>query len=161
MEVLYAYLAGAIDADGFVSVGRKIGHRRRANGEAVCYYVVKLGLSETNPTIPDLLQQTFPAWRGSYQPRNPAHKRWHIWQATNGKAREPLLRLGPHLRLKRQQAALAVELLDIMAEQNRARFMGNRLTIEQEAARHAIYMRVTQLNAPRNRRVHFPEIGES
>jgi hypothetical protein len=157
METTYAYLAGAIDADGFISIGRKVGSRPRADGSKPIYYVVKVGLSETSPIIPDLLQETFPAWRGGHQPRNPAHKRWFIWQATNQKAREPLLRLIPHLRLKRQQAELALQFLDLLAKQNAGRFMALNLTPEQEAEREELYRGVTHLNAPRNRRVHFPE----
>jgi hypothetical protein len=156
METTCAYLAGAVDADGFISIGRKVGYRRKKDGRTVTYYVVKIGLSETSPIIPDLLQSMFPAWRGEHQPKNPLHKRWHIWQATNHKAKEPLERLLPYLRLKGQQAQLALDLIDLMARQNSGRFMAKPLTVDEEAARAALYEAVTTLNDPRNRRVHFP-----
>ena len=155
MDMTYAYLAGAIDADGFISIGRKTGYRRKRDGREVTYYIVKIGLSETSPIIPDLLQSIFPAWRGEHQPKNPGHKRWHIWQATNQKAREPLTRLLPHLKLKHRQAETAIALLDLMAEQNAGRFMATPLTTEQELARARLYAQVTTLNSPRNRRKHL------
>lgn len=157
METTYAYLAGAIDADGFISVGRKIGYRRRADDSKPTYYVVKLGLGETSPVVPDLLQETFPAWRGEHQPKNPAHRKVYLWQATNNKAREPLAALLPYLRLKKEQARLALGLIDLMASQNAGRFMATYLTADQAAEREAIYEAVTHLNSPRNRRVHFAE----
>lgn len=79
-ETTYAYLAGTIDADGFITISRKSMPHMRKDGSSVKYYVVNVGLSETSPVVPDLLQETFPAWRGSYQPTNPNHKRWHIWR---------------------------------------------------------------------------------
>jgi len=157
METTYAYLAGAIDADGFISIGQKVGARKRNDGTPVRYYVVKIGLSETDATIPDLLQSIFPSWRGSYQPKNPLHKRWYIWQATDLKARKPLVQLLPYLRLKHRQAELALSMLDLKIQQNTGRFMGNRLTPEQARARWEIYAQLTHLNAPRNRRVYLLE----
>lgn len=159
MDTTYAYLAGAIDADGFISIGRKTSYRRKQDGLFSTYYVVKIGLSETSQIIPDLLQATFPAWQGSYQPKNPRHKRWYIWQAHNQKAREPLTKLLPFLRLKRQQAASALALLNLMERQNAGRFMAKPLSARQTAARDRLYARVTILNAPRNRRKHLPAIS--
>lgn len=155
METLYAYLAGAIDADGFISIGKRAGSRRKADGTTPFYYVIKIGLSETSPIIPELLHQTFPGWYGTHQPKNPAHKRWYIWHAENAKAEAPLRALLPHLRLKRRQAEIALAFVDLLREQNTGRFMGNRLSDEQEAARHTLYAELSRLNAPRNRRVHF------
>lgn len=154
MDTTYAYLAGAIDADGFISVSKKTGYRRRADGSSPTYYSVRIGLSETRAEIPDLLQATWPAWRGEHQPKNPAHKRWHIWQTMGAKAREPLTRLLPYLILKREQARLALEFLDLV-ESQRSTFKGVPLSGQYETERRRLYEAITHLNSPRNRRVHF------
>ena len=155
METTYAYLAGTIDADGFISVGKKVASKPRKDGVRATYYVVKIGLSETSPIVPALLQETFPAWHGSHQPKNPKHKRWYVWQSTNRKAREPLVRLLPYLRIKQRQAELALALIDVMERQSVGRNTRNPLSKEQIAEREALYDAVTKLNAPRNRRKHL------
>ena len=155
MDTTYAYLAGTIDADGFISVGRKTSYFRKSDGKKSTYYVVKSGLSETSPIVPDLLHKTFPGWRGSHQPKNPLHKRWYIWQAVNSKAEGPLRALIPYLGLKRKQAILALSLIEITREQSVGRFMANPLTKRRITKRDKIYEAVTQLNAPRNRRKHI------
>jgi hypothetical protein len=157
MENTYAYLAGVIDSDGYITVSRKRSSYVKKDGTRSLYYEVRVGLGQTNEIIPDLFNSVFPGYRGSHQPKNPMHKKWFIWQAFNEKAREPLVRMLPYLRLKIVQAEACLRLLDMMDEQNIGRFMAISLTEEQVADRHAIYSQVTQLNSPRNRRVHLSE----
>jgi hypothetical protein len=159
VELTYAYLAGTVDADGFISVGRKTMRTPRKDGSIPIYYVVKIGLSETSPIIPDLLFATFGGWRGYYEPKNASHKPWHIWQATNRKAEAPLRALLPHLRLKQRQAELALEFSELLALQQRARFKALALSADQELERSKLYEAITKLNVPRNRRVHFTDPG--
>jgi hypothetical protein len=59
--------------------------------------------------------------------------------ATRTRAREPLLRLLPHLRLKRRQAELTLELIDLVEQQNATRFTNRPLSVEDDAARHVLY----------------------
>lgn len=151
MSTLHAYLAGAIDADGFVTVYRKRGPMRK-DGHRPIYYVAKVGLSETSPVIPMLLHDTFGGWLGSHQPKNPRHKKWHVWQATNDVAADALRALAPYLLLKRRQAELALEFTALIKQQNPGRTM---LSPEQEAERERLWSAVGSLNSPRNRRIHF------
>jgi hypothetical protein len=150
-ELLYAYLAGAVDADGFITVYRKAGPIRK-DGHRPIYYVAKIGLSETNPIIPELLYKTFGSWLGEYQPKNPHHKKWYVWQATNDKARNAIQALLPYLRLKKRQAELALEFINLVKKQ---KANGQVLTKEQEAERFILWKSVGVLNEPRNRRIHF------
>ena len=60
METLYAYLAGAIDIDGRISISRARGYRR---DREMAYYSAVISLSDSDPVLPDLLQATFPARR--------------------------------------------------------------------------------------------------
>ncbi|SRR5258708_21876446 len=159
-ELTYAYLAGAIDADGFITISRNQPSASRKDGRKSIYYVAKVGLSEISPIIPDLLHETFGGWRGKHQPSNPQHKEWYIWQVTNAKVEEVLKSLLPYLRLKRTQAELVLQFVEAMKQYRPA--VGNALTSEQTALRAVLWEQVTKLNAPRNRRIHFlsPETNE-
>lgn len=155
MDTANAYFAGAIDADGFVSVGKKTSHTVRKDGGRSIYYVVKIGLSQTHPDVPTMLHAAFGGYLGFHQPKNSAHRRVHIWQATAGDARKPLLAVLPFLILKKTQAELAVQFLALMEYQNTGRFMGRPLPEDQALQREELYQQITARNAPKNRRVHF------
>jgi hypothetical protein len=151
METLYAYLAGAIDIDGRVSISRALEYRRR-DGQRIAYYSAVIALSDTNPVVPDLLQATFPASRLDYEARNRKQIAWHMWEAVGQKAHEPLLRLLPHLRAKRRQAELALSLITLI---ERDKAGGARpLNYEQQEARRLLYEEVGRLNALRPKRIY-------
>jgi hypothetical protein len=150
METLYAYLAAAIDIDGYVLIVRRKRYARRQDGVATPHYIPTVGISNTTATIPDLFQATFPARRREFQPKNPKHRGWYWWEAEFQKARAPLLCLLPHLRIKRRQAELTLSFLNLMSPSNPGHVL-NRLDAEQLRAREDLYEQVTQLNGPRPR----------
>ena len=156
MDTLHAYFAGAIDSDGFITIGRKTGYRKKSDGTNPVYYVAKIGISQTSPIIPDMFHQHFPAWRGEHQPKNPNHKKWFIWQASNGKAEQPIRAVLPYLKLKQRQAELALEFIELIRTQNSGRWMGNEISDDEHRARGSLFNEITKLNAPRNRRIHLP-----
>ena len=114
METLYAYLAGAIDIDGRIIIERVHGYRRRSDGRQVSYYKATIKLSDSSPMLPDLLQTTFPARRLQYEAKNRKQAEWHMWEAVNQSAHEPVVRLLPYLRLKHRQAELALTLITLI-----------------------------------------------
>jgi hypothetical protein len=149
METTYAYLAGAIDADGFITISRSTPSATRKDSRRSTYYTAKVGLSEIHLTIPELLHKTFGGWLGSHTPANPAHRTWHAWQATNQVAATALRALLPYLRLKREQALLVITFAERVASTPRGVIPATEL-----AERERLYFAVTALNEPRNRRVH-------
>jgi hypothetical protein len=151
METLYAYLAGAIDVDGRVSINRALDYRCRV-GQRKSYYTATIALSDTDPVLPDLLQATFPASRLEYEAKNRKQMAWHMWEAVGLKAHEPLLCLLPYLRIRRRQAELALSLIAL--KQHDKAGGARPLTHEQEHARHLLYEEVTRLNASRPKRVY-------
>jgi hypothetical protein len=151
-ETTYAYLAGAIDIDGRIIIMRKSDYRRRTDGRKMDYYVALVALSDASPLVPDLLQSIFPAQRLCYTAKNRKQTEWHMWEARNRSAREPLVRLSPYLRLKRRQADLAISLIDLI-ERDKAGW-SRPLTDEQEEARHLLYEQARILNAPRPQRTY-------
>ena len=72
METLYAYLAAAIDIDGYILIARRKTYARHQDGVETPRYTPTVRISNTAATIPDLFQATFPARRREFQPKNPS-----------------------------------------------------------------------------------------
>jgi hypothetical protein len=152
METLYAYLAGAIDIDGRILIERVHGSRRRNDGRQVSYYKATIKLSDSSPMLPDLLQATFQARRLRYEARNRKQAEWHMWEAVNQTAHEPVARLLPYLKLKHRQAELALTLITLIKHDKAG--SGRPLTDEQEQARHRLFEEARLLNDSRPRRMY-------
>jgi hypothetical protein len=144
METLYAYLAGAIDIDGRIFIARRLGRLRRTDGRQVPYFAATISLSDSSPVLPDLLQATFPARRLEYEAKNRRQIAWHMWEAVNHGAREPVVRLLPYLRVKRRQAELALTLITLIEREKAG--SARPLTTEQERARAVLYDEALILN---------------
>lgn len=161
-ECLYAYFAGAIDADGFISVqrsNRKIGVKYT---HQPTYYLVKIGFVGTaSPVVQNLLKENFGGSVYTYTPKDPAHKPVYNWQADGHKAEAALRAILPYLISKKRQAELCLELLKLRADHwieiKATQKPPYRITPEMEAEHKAFWQAVTELNQPRNRRVHFAE----
>src|SRR5262245_18318290 len=135
METLYAYLAGAIDTDGRISISRARDYRR--GDREIAYYSAVISLSDSDPVLPDLLQATFPASRLQYEAKNRSHPKWHMWEAVGQKAQEPIIHLLPYLRISRRQAELTLSLITLMQSDRRA--FARPLSEEQQQSRHLLY----------------------
>ena len=155
METTYAYLAGAIDIDGFIYIARRKGTRQ--DGQGGIQYFARIGLSDASPVVPNLLQALFPGRVSQSRPKKSSYAAFYIWEADHQQAREPLLRMLPNLRLKRRHAELALELMDLIESQNAGRSMTKPLSAEQDATRRRLYEEVARLNAARSRRKYRVE----
>jgi hypothetical protein len=151
MEITYAYLAGVIDIYGVISIQRRMNTRL---GQP--YYFATVSLSDTSPVVPELLHALFPSSLQQSRPRNESYSPFWVWRVDHQQARQPLLRLLPHLRLKRRQAELALALIDFIDEQSVGRPFTKRLGAEQHEIRSRLYEEVTRLNAARGPRKHRP-----
>ena len=152
METLYAYLAGAIDIDGRIFIGRVQGYRRRKDGRQVPYYIATISLSDSSPVVPDILQATFPARRLQYEAKNRRQTAWHMWEAVNQSAHEPVVRLLPYLRVRRRQAELALTLINLIEREKAG--SARPMTAEQEQARALLYEEALTLNESRPNRTY-------
>lgn len=85
--LILAYLAGIIDSDGCITINRS----------------TRAGKTYLAASV----------WGGSisrYEPKNPEHRPQFQWSRTGSAAAEAIAELLPYLRVKREQAALALEL---------------------------------------------------
>ena len=111
-ERLYAYFAGAIDADGFISIQKTV-RKNKAKTPHV-YYNAKIGLTTTNNAIVlDLIKENFGGSVYSYRPRNPNHRPWSVWQTSDKHARDVLLVLKPYLMAKKKHAEAVVDFVNV------------------------------------------------
>jgi hypothetical protein len=152
METLYAYLAGAIDIDGRIFIGRAQGYRRRVDGRQIPYYIATISLSDSSPVVPDILQGAFPARRLQYEAKNRRQSAWHMWEAVNQSANEPIVRLLPYLRVRRRHAELALTLINLIEREKAGG--GRLLTADQERARALLYEEALTLNESRPNRTY-------
>jgi hypothetical protein len=157
--LVLAYLAGAIDADGHITIQRslrKVGKRYR---HRPTYYFPKMGYTSTNGAVPDLLKQTFGGAVHHYRPSNARHKPVQVWYIGTAQCGIAARLLTPFLRQKVEQAVLVAELCEIIArqhiEQTQTQKPPYRITPEHLAVRERYWEEVTLLNEPSNRRVHF------
>jgi len=99
-----AYLAGVMDSDGWITL-RKNGRTKMG---IRTQFVLKIGVGQTKRTIVDWIQENF---GGSiYTEKRPYPKRdMHRWGATSKTAKEILELIYPYLKMKKEQAKLALE----------------------------------------------------
>jgi len=99
-EVVKAYIAGLIDADGSIGI-----YEQGENGRTPTFTVtVTIRMAESEGI--ELLQQYFPRKVTSTKSYN--RKRLYRYRVTGAIAKEILSALLPYLRIKRNQAELAI-----------------------------------------------------
>ena len=115
-DCMFAYFAGAIDSDGFVSIQRST--RKSKSGTVHTYYNAKIGFTSSNQTVVQhLLKENFGGAVYTYQPDNPNYKAWSVWQVSDRHARRVLEALLPYLIIKKRQAELVIEFVGICERQ--------------------------------------------
>lgn len=109
-ELILAYLAGAMDSDGYFTIKKSTYHKRVRGDAKNPTYSEKMGLHQVTPEVPHLLKETFGGMcylaKGSNENSKP------LWRYTStdkvaAKACEMLL---PYLRIKKAQVQLILEL---------------------------------------------------
>ena len=108
-EVL-AYLAGAMDSDGCLTIKRSTYHQRVRGDAKNPVYQEKLHLRQTTPHVPDLLKDVFGGAIRTESPRTPNSKPMMCWECSDKQAATATQLLLPFLRIKKPQALLILEL---------------------------------------------------
>jgi hypothetical protein len=97
-----AYLAGVIDSDGFITINRST-----RNGKA--YFGAVIGISGTRSQPHELASSLWGRKVAAYQPKNPRHRLQFQWSRQGDAAIDPILSIQPFLRVKQEQARIALE----------------------------------------------------
>lgn len=103
-----AYLAGVIDCDGYVTI-----HRSTRGGRS--YYAARVGISGTRRAPHDLAASFFGGAVSRYEPRDAGHRPQFQWSRTGAPAVPVIEAVLPYLRVKAEQAHLALELQEHVA----------------------------------------------
>ncbi len=99
-----AYLAGIIDADGYVTATRS---QRRGRW----YFGAQIGITGSRREPHDLAVSLFGGKVNTHRPtRNPKHLPQHHWQLGGRRAVPAIEAVIPYLRIKRDRATLVLEL---------------------------------------------------
>lgn len=109
-ETDWYYLAGIIDGEGSILIGRGTGYDRKRNKYKRYLCQVRVGM--TCKPLVDWLQQTFEG--GVYFKKSQRIQWKHQWNWVLGSLRlqELLTRVAPKLKIKQKQAYLALEYLE-------------------------------------------------
>lgn len=97
-----AYLAGVIDSDGFITINRSV-----RNGKE--YFGAVIGISGTRTEPHELAASLWGGKVACYQPKNPRHRAQFQWSRQGDAAVGPILAVQPYLRIKQEQARIALE----------------------------------------------------
>lgn len=100
--LVLAYLAGMIDADGYITI------HRSQRGTHV-YHAPQIGIAGTRREPHDLAASLWGGTVGFYQPRIEGHLGQFQWSRQGAAAVKPIEDIYPYLRIKVKQADLALE----------------------------------------------------
>jgi hypothetical protein len=98
-----AYLAGIIDSDGYITI-----QRSRHSGRT--YFGARLGIAGTRRQPHDLAASLWGGTVSLYTPRDPHHRGQYQWSRSGQAAASAIAQLLPYLRVKLDQAHLALAL---------------------------------------------------
>lgn len=150
MKTTLAYLAGAIDADGYFGIKRWM---VKCKTGSFPRFVCRVGLAEVTPEIPRLLSKTL---GGSLRVdrRSHRHDGWQdmwVWSVDSRIAAYSAKKLIPFLRLKKRQAKLLLALqreIDKgpMKASVRAGRQGRQLSLKSIRKREGIWNAMKRLN---------------
>ena len=106
-DVILAYLAGIMDADGYISIQRTFSNPKYPLSYSYCEWV---GCGQISQEAISLFHNI---WGGSLilrKPQKSGHRPLYYWLVTNKKAARVVTDLYPFLRVKRDQADLIIQL---------------------------------------------------
>ena len=101
--ITLAYLAGMIDADGYITV-------QRSQHKGRLYYGAKVGIAGTRREPHDLAASLWGGKVSCYHPSNGIHLPQFQWSRSGRAAAAIIAELLPYLRIKSDQAMVALQL---------------------------------------------------
>jgi hypothetical protein len=109
-NLTYAYLAGAMDSDGYFTIKRSTYHKRVREDAINALYQERCGLKQVTPDIPSLLKETFGGSLYKEKPGTENSKPLWVYSATDRIAANICNALLPFLIVKKEQAKLLMVL---------------------------------------------------
>lgn len=105
-----AYLAGAMDSDGFFSIKKSTYHLRVRKDAVNAVYSERVGLKQVTPHVPQLLKDTFGGSFSSQAASTKNGRPLFSYNATDRVAANMCAALRPYLRIKVEQCDVILDL---------------------------------------------------
>lgn len=109
-SITLAYLAGAMDSDGFFGIKRSTYHMRVRGDASQPTFSERCGLKQTADVVPKLLKETFGGNIAIQNASTEHGKLLYGWDATDKVAANAARLLLPYLKIKKRQAEFLLEL---------------------------------------------------
>lgn len=109
-----AYLAGAMDADGYFTIKKDSRGIRIYNDRWNVCYSADAGLKQVTPIVPALLKETFTGLLRVDKPSTPNSKPIHAFRISDKKCALMCRALLPYLKIKKRHAEICIELDNTM-----------------------------------------------
>lgn len=132
-----AYIAGAMDSDGFFTIKRNTYSVRKVGDAKYPSYSERAGIKQTTPQIIDLIHKNFGGYRSIQKPNTKNGKPLHSIDLRNKICHEFVKAIMPYLVLKKEQASILMELRKITGKR------GAKKTIRQRTP-HGTYANFTK-----------------
>lgn len=140
-----AYTAGIIDGEGTITI---------ANQDGYYYLRVNVTMSDKGYRVLDFLHREYGGMMGKERPSSGNTRASKQWRVSNGDAARVINSVLSHLRLKREQALVALQLWDLIEEAPKKSNGRTEWSDSMKASAEVLKRRMGELNA---RGVNGPE----
>lgn len=153
----YAYIAGMIDADGFITIQRTTKTNEGRCNQPSVYHCLKVGISGTDRRPHDFAVSLFGGNVSRYEPTNPQHRPQFQWTVTGPTAVMVLNAIRPYLRVKSQQADIGLRFQQALEAHSHIQRTEQkppyRITSQMRNERDDYWRSMLDFNKPRNLRI--------
>jgi len=145
---IYAYVAGFLDGEGSCYVVRE----KREGNLSGFRYSSHMEMTNTNLAVLSWIKGALGMGKITKERRKEGHKPVYVLRFLPDEQRTLLPKLLPYLIVKRRQAELLLQLLDLNDRNNDYRYSRNR-----DELKHEIWMQIRQLNKRGTQQLDLPE----
>ena len=139
-----SYMAGVVDSDGCISIGKMKGHYNKAQRRVTPRYVLALIVTNTSPDLMNWLVEKFGGRMKARKRVKPNHKTTWNWVIDHGKALHALRLIKPYLIIKKEQAKIGIDFIEKWISPNGGQ--GSTVLPEEVSRRESLYQRMKILN---------------
>lgn len=142
-DIELAYLAGAIDSGGCISIDRFRGVKNRE-----WYYVLKVNITGPESMINWIAEKVSGLAIGYvYQrrPKNPSYRPVFTWRLTGPKASEVLKKIKCYLVLKKERAEIGIKMQQTYID-NSERRSSRESTRQKKMEKERLYLELKKMN---------------
>jgi hypothetical protein len=138
------YLAGIIDADGWITIKKTIAHKERKD-KGYLYYQAVLGLAQVEKEAIDLFCTTFNCKYVVRKPFNPKHRNIYCITLGAKKAIKVITLLSPFLKIKKERALTVLD-FDRICKNNLLQRNKGKITEKDKKNDHVFYLKMKNYN---------------